>query len=101
MIKGPEQLWEKFNAWMKRNSVPVKGKNRFFKGKAIIIHGPRQSGKTTLVERLTEDYQETALWLNGDEPDVREMLSGITSTRLKAIFGKKPCNRDRWSAEDS
>jgi len=64
-------------------------KKRFFKGKAIIIHGPRQSGKTTLTQRLTEDSPEKTLWLNGDEPDVREMFSGVTSTRLKAIFGKK------------
>lgn len=63
-------------------------KSRFFKGKAIIILGPRQSGKTTLVKSVLETISIPAFLLNGDEADVREMLSKTTSTRLKAIVGK-------------
>ena len=64
-------------------------RQRLFKGKAIIIYGPRQSGKTTLVEQVTGEYSESTLFLSGDEPDVRELLSGVTSTRLQAFFGRK------------
>ncbi len=62
---------------------------RLFKGKAIIIYGPRQSGKTTLVEQLTRDYSDTTLFLSGDDQDVRDLLSKATSTRLRTFFGTK------------
>jgi len=60
-------------------------KKRFFKGKAIIIYGPRQSGKTTLVENLLKKYRKDVLYLNGDEADVRESLPKSTSTKLKNL----------------
>ena len=62
--------------------------NRLFKGKAILILGPRQSGKTTLIESILRDHSQPSIVLNGDEPDVRELLSSPTSTRLKSIIGK-------------
>lgn len=62
-------------------------KKRLFKGKAILIFGPRQTGKSTLIETLLKDTDH--LYLNGDESDVREILSNTTSTRLKAIIGQK------------
>jgi predicted AAA+ superfamily ATPase len=61
---------------------------RLFRGKAIILYGPRQVGKTTLVTSLLEKRKEKTLFLNGDEPDVRELLEGVTSSRLKVLFGK-------------
>ena len=61
---------------------------RLFKGKAILIFGPRQSGKSTLVETLLKDREH--LYLNGDDADVREILTNTTATKLKAIAGNKP-----------
>jgi uncharacterized protein len=61
--------------------------NDLFKGKAIIITGPRQVGKTTLLTQLKAVNNIKALWLNCDEPDVRLLLEGVTSTRLKEIIG--------------
>jgi predicted AAA+ superfamily ATPase len=58
-----------------------------FQDKAIILLGPRQSGKTTLIKALLEKTGERYLMLNADEPDVRELFSGATSTRLKIIIG--------------
>ncbi|MBU8902304.1 MAG: AAA family ATPase, partial [Victivallales bacterium] len=63
-------------------------KQRLFKGKAIILYGPRQSGKTTLVQQICQEMIDSVLFLNGDETDMRELLSQATSTRLKAFFGK-------------
>lgn len=58
-------------------------------GKAIIITGARQTGKTTLLSYLLRDRKET-LWLDADEPDVQALFENPTSDRLKAIFaGKK------------
>ena len=63
-------------------------KQFLFKGKALILFGPRQSGKTTLMESLLSKQTEPVLWLNGDDADVRETLSNTTSTRLKSIIGR-------------
>lgn len=61
---------------------------RLFKGKAIILIGPRQSGKTTLVRHLLDTRSEPSIYFSGDEADVRELFVKATSTRLKALFGK-------------
>ena len=57
-------------------------------GKAITIMGARQVGKSTLLHQML-GARDDILWLSGDEPDVREMFDGITSTRLRAIIGSK------------
>jgi predicted AAA+ superfamily ATPase len=59
----------------------------FFRGKAIIITGPRQVGKTTLVNKLSDSVGEKTLWINGDEAGTNELLANATSTRLKALIG--------------
>jgi len=62
---------------------------RLFKGKAVLLFGPRQSGKSTLIEQLLNKQSEPWFYLNGDEADVRDLLTNTTSTRLKTITGKK------------
>lgn len=61
-------------------------KKRLNTGKAIVILGARQVGKTTLLKILFGNSNEV-LWLNGDEMDVQSLFSAISATRLKAIFG--------------
>lgn len=56
------------------------------KGKAIILTGARQVGKSTLLRDMFNDTDHT-LFLNGDEPDVRTLFENPTSTALKAIIG--------------
>lgn len=56
--------------------------------KAIIILGPRQVGKSTLLQQIRSHFQKPVLLWNGDEPDVRAMLKEITSTELEALLGK-------------
>lgn len=63
---------------------------KMFKGKAIILYGARQVGKTTLVKAIQEKYSKAdTLYLNCDEPDVRPMLANISSTELGALIGKR------------
>jgi len=57
-------------------------------GKALIILGARQVGKTTLLNSLV-GTEKDVLFLNGDEPDTRELLTGATSTQLKQLFVNK------------
>lgn len=61
---------------------------RMGEGKAVIVYGPRQVGKTTVLKLLLEDRNDV-LWFNGDEPDVRALFENITSTRLKTIIGQR------------
>jgi len=58
-----------------------------FKGKAIILYGPRQSGKTTLIDKIAIASGLKFIIKNGDEPDTRELFENMTSTQLKAIIG--------------
>ena len=56
------------------------------KGKAIIIMGARQVGKSTLLESVFRQ-QDNVLWMSGDDVDVQELFSEMTSSRLKALLG--------------
>lgn len=58
-----------------------------FKGKAVVIYGARQVGKTTLVREILARHFAGALYLNCDEPDIRAALSDRTSTELRALIG--------------
>jgi predicted AAA+ superfamily ATPase len=62
---------------------------KLFKGKAILLFGPRQVGKSTLVEALLKEIGKEYLYMNGDDSDIREILSNTTATKLKAIAGNK------------
>ena len=60
---------------------------KLFKGKAIIIMGPRQVGKTTLLNQLSEKIKIPILVLNCDEPEVRELLTDANSVKLQLLIG--------------
>lgn len=58
-----------------------------FKGKAIIVIGARQVGKSTLFKQIVNQREENVLSLNCDEPEVKEMLSDINASELKMLIG--------------
>lgn len=60
---------------------------RLFKGKALIIYGPRQVGKTTFVELLLKGEQQKILRLNGDDADTRELLANPNVSLLEGLIG--------------
>jgi len=64
-------------------------KSSLFKGKITVIYGARQVGKTTLVKEILREFGDNSMYLNCDEPDVREMLTGKTSTELGSLIGSK------------
>ena len=61
---------------------------RFNEGKAIILMGARQVGKTTLLKNIFEK-ESNYIWLNADEPDVLQLFEKVNSLRLKQYFGDK------------
>ncbi|MCF8108301.1 MAG: ATP-binding protein [Desulfohalobiaceae bacterium] len=60
---------------------------KMFRGKAILVTGPRQSGKTTLLRAIEGEAEHKVLYLNCDEPDIRGLLTGATSSALKHLIG--------------
>jgi len=56
--------------------------------KAIILLGPRQVGKSTLLQQLSSKFASPVIWWNGDDADIRTILSNTTSTALRSLLGK-------------
>ena len=56
------------------------------KGKAIIVIGPRQVGKTTLIKTILKN--EAHLFLDSDDPTVRNLMTNPNTEQLKSIIGK-------------
>ena len=61
--------------------------DRLFKGKAIIVIGARQVGKSTLFKQITDRQQLPVLMMNCDEPEVKEMLVNINTQELRMLIG--------------
>jgi len=60
-------------------------KNKTGRGKAIIIVGPRQVGKTTLIKSLLEG--QSYLFIDGDDPQIRTILSSPNTEEIRRIIG--------------
>ncbi|MGL5890166.1 MAG: ATP-binding protein [Bacteroidia bacterium] len=66
--------------------IQPKIESKIGKGKAILIVGPRQVGKTTLIQNILKDKEH--LFLDGDDPTVRNLLTNPNTEQLKSIIGK-------------
>ena len=60
--------------------------DRLFKSKAVLVYGPRQCGKTTLVRHITESIKDS-VWLTGDNPAHINALTNITLEGWRNIIG--------------
>ena len=56
------------------------------KGKAIVVMGPRQVGKTTLIRHILSSKPH--LFLDGDDPTVRNLLHQANTHTLKQLIGQ-------------
>lgn len=61
-------------------------RKHMFKGKAIVIMGPRQCGKTTLLNQLFDAGQQM-LYLNCDDARDRQALEAKSIAALKSLVG--------------
>ena len=60
---------------------------RINSGKAIILVGPRQVGKTTLIREVLSDHDY--LFLDGDDPKTRTLLNQPNTEEIRRIIGKR------------
>lgn len=60
---------------------------QFNSGKAIVLLGPRQVGKSTLINNILK--QKDFLFLDGDDFSVQQQLSEPNTSYLKRIIGDK------------
>ena len=57
------------------------------KKKIVHIPGPRQVGKTTLIQKIGNESGLKVFWLNGDDADTASLFEKATSTKLRSLFG--------------
>ncbi len=60
-------------------------KNALFKGKVIILYGPRQAGKTTLVKHVVAEYQEKTLFIDCEIVRNNELLTRRDAQELFSL----------------
>ena len=71
---------------MIKRTLQEKIEKKFFKNKAIIVIGARQTGKTTLIKNILDSRKEKILFFNGDEADTNDILGQMTIAKLKGII---------------
>lgn len=55
----------------------------------IILYGPRQAGKTTLMREVIKGQEAETLWVNGDDLEAQRGFSRHSLEHLKGIIGGK------------
>ncbi|MCS7036066.1 MAG: ATP-binding protein [Saprospiraceae bacterium] len=70
---------------MIKRLLESKIRERLFKGKAIILTGPRQTGKTTLLKQIFDGMRDV-LWLNGDDIETRILLEEVSTSKWSRII---------------
>jgi len=73
---------------MIQRNIETQINEHLFKGKAIILLGPRQTGKTTLIKKILNNVGSQTLYFNGDDPIVTQILNRPNTQQLKQIIGK-------------
>jgi predicted AAA+ superfamily ATPase len=73
MIK--RKIFDSVNEWLIRNKI-------------ILILGPRQSGKTTLLNMIQDQFQGQSQYFNCDEQEPRTLLSSQNSAQLRSVIGQ-------------
>ena len=61
--------------------------DRCGKGKAILLIGARQVGKSTLFSEISKGIEGSVLWLNCDDSETRVLLSHPNLAELKLLIG--------------
>jgi predicted AAA+ superfamily ATPase len=67
--------------------IQLQIEQRLFKGKAIILLGPRQVGKSTLVSAVMQG--KDTIIMTGDDADDRKLLTDASVAGLRSILGSK------------
>lgn len=60
--------------------------NKMFKGKAIILYGPRQVGKSTLVKNILNQYPDNSAYVDGEEFATQNLLMRPSVVELQNLY---------------
>lgn len=75
---------------MYKRKIENKIKENLFNNKVIILYGPRQVGKTTLVKKIFNEFQGEKVYLQCDIPSQKELISDPEPEKIMEYFkGKK------------
>ncbi len=77
-------LCKNFKAMINRDLTNIL-LEKLHKGKVIVLIGPRQVGKTTLINALLAD--KDCLFLDGDDNSISDLLSNANTEQLRSIIG--------------
>ena len=58
-------------------------------GKVVVLYGPRQVGKTTLLRRYVQEREPEAVVVSGEDITVREVLESQSLDRLSNLVGRR------------
>ncbi len=73
-----------------QRTIEARVRDSLFKGRMLAILGPRQSGKTTLVKKITGEYGEQGAYYDCQLADIRKyFVVGKPDLLLPLIEGKK------------
>lgn len=61
--------------------------SKLFKGKAILVSGARQVGKTTMLKAMLKNYSGNILSLDGDDVTIQNLMNRPNTQQLKQIIG--------------
>ncbi|MFU8813653.1 MAG: ATP-binding protein [Balneolaceae bacterium] len=73
---------------MIKRQLQEKVQKRIFGGKAIVLTGARQVGKTTLVKRILEIRETEIQFFDGDDPTVRRLLDDPNTEQIRQLIGE-------------
>lgn len=67
-------------------TITARVREKLFGGKAIILVGARQVGKTTLIKKILNDKEH--LFLDADDPATRAVLNNPTTEQIRSFIGE-------------
>ncbi|PIR46696.1 MAG: ATPase [Candidatus Vogelbacteria bacterium CG10_big_fil_rev_8_21_14_0_10_45_14] len=70
-----------------RRLLQIQVEQRLFQGKAVVIYGARQVGKTTMARDILSKFGDDGLYLNADEPEVRSRFREAGAAQIRSLFG--------------
>lgn len=59
---------------------------QLFQKKVLLLYGPRQVGKTTLLKKIISDFEGKTLFLNADDPTVFNLLNRPNTIQLRQLI---------------
>ena len=67
-------------------AVQTHMRQHLFQGKVLVVYGPRQSGKTTLMRHIITLYPEKRIkYVSGDDYSIAQALTNASSSTLKTF----------------